>query len=153
MLFQICSLAPLRLQGIRINELHQRLVDSSSVASVGSPASRCSSCPHERVWVTAKCQKECVFSTMEDYFSWRGMGLNVNAGAPVTGTYRVHPVSCQKYKARPVTHCQTVSETVRCYCSSIQRDTCWSVVHETLEVVVVSGNPFRMIKVDAYVPW
>ncbi len=108
---------------------------------------RCSSCPHERVWVTAKCQKESAFSTMEDYFSWRGMGLNVNAGAPVTSTYRVHPVSCQKYKARPVTHCQTVSETVRCYCSSIQRDTCWSVVHETSEVVVVSGNPFRMTKV------
>ncbi len=28
------------------NELHRRLVDSSSVASVGSLASRCRSCPH-----------------------------------------------------------------------------------------------------------
>ncbi len=34
------------------------------------------------------------------------MGLNIDAGAPVTGTYRVHPVSCKKYKARPVTHCK-----------------------------------------------
>ncbi len=31
-------------------------------------------------------------------------------GAPVTGTYIVHPVGCKKYKARPVTHCQTGSE-------------------------------------------
>ncbi len=49
------------------------------------------------------------------------MGLNIDAGAPVTGTYRVHPVSCKKNKARPVTHCQTVSETVRSYGISIQR--------------------------------
>ncbi len=31
------------------NELHRRLVNSSSVASFGSSASRCHSCPHERV--------------------------------------------------------------------------------------------------------
>ncbi len=59
----------------------------------------------------AKRQKECIFSTTEERFSWRGMGLNFDAGAPVIGTYRVHPVGCKKYKARPVTHCQTVSET------------------------------------------
>ncbi len=53
-----------------------------------------------------KCQKVCAFSITEDHFSWRGMGLNVDAGAPVTGTYRVYPVSCKKYKARPVTHCK-----------------------------------------------
>ncbi len=46
------------------------------------------------------------------------MGLNVDAGAPVNGRYRVHPVSCEKYKARPVTHCQTFSKTVRSYGSS-----------------------------------
>ncbi len=54
----------------------------------------------------------------------------------------------KKYKARPVTHCQTVSETVRPYGSSIQRDSFWTVVHETHAVVaqdqIVSprGNPF-----------
>ncbi len=89
------TLAPLHLQGIRINELHRRLVDSSSVTSVGSSASRYRSCPHERVGVTAKRQKECAFSTTEDYFSWRGMGLHVDAGMPVTRTYRVHPVGCK----------------------------------------------------------
>ncbi len=132
----------LRLQGIRINELHRRLVDSSSVASVSSSASRCLSCPHERVGVTAKRQKECVFSTTEDQFSWRGMGLNVDAGAPVTGTYRVHPVGCKKYKARPVTHGQTVLETVRSYGSSIQCDTFWTVVHETPAVVAQDQKGF-----------
>ncbi len=110
--------------GYSHNELHRRLVDSSSVASVGSLALICRSCPHERVGVKAKRQKECAFSTTDDQFSWLGMGLNGDAGVPVTGTYRVHPVGCKKFKARPVTHCQTVSETVMFYGSSIQRDPC-----------------------------
>ncbi len=46
------------------------MVDSSSVASVGSAASRCLDGPHERVGVTAKRQKECAFSTTEDHFPW-----------------------------------------------------------------------------------
>ncbi len=134
--------------GYSHNELHRRLFDSSSVASGGSSASRCCSCPHERVGVMAKRQKECAFSTTEDHFSWRGMRLNVDAGAPVTGKYRVHPIGCEKYKARPVTHCQTVSETVRSYGSSIQRDSFWTVVHETHAVgaqdqrVSPRGSPF-----------
>ncbi len=70
------------------------------------------------------------------------MGLNVDAGAPVTGMYRVHPVSCEKNKARPVTHCQTVSEIVRSYGSSIQRDTFWTVVHETPAVVAQDQRVF-----------
>ncbi len=47
----------------------------------------------------AKHKKECAFSTTEDHFSWRVMGLKIYAGAPVTGTYRVHPVGCEKYKS------------------------------------------------------
>ncbi len=47
------------------NELHQRFVDSSSVTSIGSSASRYSSYPLERVGVTAKRHKECAFSTTE----------------------------------------------------------------------------------------
>ncbi len=68
---------------------------------------------------------------------------------PVTGTYGVHPVSCKKNKAKPVTHCQTVSEIVRSYGSSIQCDTFWTGVHETSGGSGFSprGNPFRMIKV------
>ncbi len=123
-------------------ELHRRLVDSSSVASVGSSASRCRSCPHGKIGVTAKRQEKCAFSITEDHFPGRDMGLNVDAGAPVTGTYRVHPIGCEKNKARPVTHCQTVSETVGSYGSSIQRDTCWTVAHETPPVVAQDQRVF-----------
>ncbi len=115
---------------------------SSSVASVGSTASRCRAGPHERVGVTAKRQKECAFSTTEDHLPWRGMGLHIDAGTPVTGMYRVHPVSCGKNKARPVTHCQTASETVRSYGSSIQRDIFWTAVHETSTVVTQDQRVF-----------
>ncbi len=87
-------------------------------------------------------KKDCALSTTEDHFFWRGMGLNVNACVPVTGTYRVHPVGCEKNKARPVTHCQTVSETVVFYGSSIQRDTFWTAVHETSTVVAQDQRVF-----------
>ncbi len=70
------------------------------------------------------------------------MKLNVDAGAPVTGTYRAHAVGCEKNKARPVTHCQTVSETVRSYGSSIQCDTFLTVVHETPAVVAQDQKVF-----------
>ncbi len=118
-----CSSGASASSGYSHIELHRRLFDFSSVASVGSSASRFRSCPHERIGVTAKCQEECAFSTTEDRYFRRGMGLIVDSGVPVTGTYRVHPVGCEKDKARPVTHCHTVSETVRSYGSSIQRDT------------------------------
>ncbi len=42
-------------------ELHRRLVNSSSVTSVGSSASICRSCPHEIIRVTAKRQKRLWF--------------------------------------------------------------------------------------------
>ncbi len=41
-----CSLGTSSASGYSHYELHRRLVDSSSVASVGSSASRCRSCPH-----------------------------------------------------------------------------------------------------------
>ncbi len=81
-----CSPGASSALGYSYYELHRRLVDSSSVASVGSAASRCRAGPHERVGITAKRQKECAFSTTEDHFPWHGMGLNVDSGAPVTGT-------------------------------------------------------------------
>ncbi len=96
----------------------------------------------KKTGVTAKRQEKCAFSTTEDHFPGRDVGLNVDAGAPVTGTYRVHPIGCEKNKARPVTHCQTVSETVRSYGSSIQRDTCWTVAHETPAVVAQDQRVF-----------
>ncbi len=57
----------------------------------------------------------------------------------LTGTYRIHPAGCEKDKVRPVTHCQTVSETVRSYGSSIQRDTFRTAVHETPAVMAQDG--------------
>ncbi len=137
-----CSPGASSPSGYSHYELHRRLVDSSSVASVGSSASRCRSCPHGKIGVTAKRQEKCAFSITEDHFPGRDMGLNVDAGAPVTGTYRVHPIGCEKNKARPVTHCQTVSETVGSYGSSIQRDTCWTVAHETPPVVAQDQRVF-----------
>ncbi len=101
-----CSPGTSSASGCSHYELHRRLVDSSSVASVGSSASRCRSWPHEKIGVTAKRQEKCAFSITEGQFPGRDMGLNVDAGTSVTGTYRVHPVSCKKYKARPVTHCK-----------------------------------------------
>ncbi len=148
-----CSSGASASSGYSHIELYRRLVDSSSFASVGSSASRCRSCPHERIGVTDKCQEKCAFSTTEDHFFRRGMGLNTDAGAPVTGTYRVHPVGCEKDKARPLTHCQTDSETVRSYGSSIPRDTFWTAVHETPAVVAQDqrvfpeGQPLLLIKV------
>ncbi len=130
------------------------MADSSSVASVGSSALRYRSCPHERVGVTAKRQKECAFSTTEDYIPWRGMGLNVDAGAPVTGTYRVHPVSCQKIKARPVTHCQTVSERLLGLMAATSNVIPFGLLYMRLlqwwlrtKGFSPKGNAFRMIKV------
>ncbi len=64
---RICSSGASAPSEYSHNELHRRLVDSSSVASVGSSASRCRSGPHERVGVTAKCQKS-VTSPLERTF-------------------------------------------------------------------------------------
>ncbi len=90
----------------------------------------------------AKRQEKCAFSTTENHFPGCDMELNVDADAPFTGTYRVHPVGCGKNKSRPVTHCQTVSETVRSYGSSIQRDTFWTVAHVTPAVVAQDQRVF-----------
>ncbi len=139
--------------GFRVFALYRRLVDFSSVASVGSSASRCRSCQHEKLGLRLKRQEKCAFSFTEDHFPGRDMGLNVDAGAPVTGTFRVHPVGCGKNKARPVTHCQTVSETVRSYGSSIQGDTFGLLHMRPLQWWLRTkgfsprGNPFCMIKV------
>jgi len=63
-------------------------------------------------------KKECAVSIKKKKCS---LGLNVDAGIPLTCTNRVHPVSFEKNKARPVTHC--VLETVGSDGSSAHRDT------------------------------
>ncbi len=148
-----CSPGTSSASGYSHYELYRRLVDFSSVASVGSSASRCRSCQHEKLGLRLKRQEKCAFSFTEDHFPGRDMGLNVDAGAPVTGTFRVHPVGCGKNKARPVTHFQTVSETVRSYGSSIQGDTFGLLHMRPLQWWLRTkgfsprGNPFCMIKV------
>ncbi len=86
------ALAPLYRQGIRImnyiddwlilDQSHQLAVRHRDVVLAHM----------KELGLRLKHQKECAFSTTEDHFSWRGMGLNVDAGTPVTGTYRIHPV-------------------------------------------------------------
>ncbi len=148
-----CSPGTSSASGYSHYELYRRLVDFSSVASVGSSASRCRSCQHGKLGLRLKRQEKCAFSFTEDHFPGRDMGLNVDAGAPVTGTFRVHPVGCGKNKARPVTHSQTVSETVRSYGSSIQGDTFGLLHMRPLQWWLRTkgfsprGNPFCMIKV------
>ncbi len=148
-----CSPGTSSASGYSHYELYRRLVDFSSVASVGSSASRCRSCQHEKLGLRLKRQEKCAFSFTEDHFPGRDMGLNVDAGAPVTGTFRDHPVGCGKNKARPVTHFQTVSETVRSYGSSIQGDTFGLLHMRPLQWWLRTkgfsprGNPFCMIKV------
>ncbi len=92
-----CSPGASSASGYSHYELHRRLVDSSSVASVGSSASRCCSCPHERVGVTAKCQKKSVLSPLQRTTSLAVVcdSTSTQLNMPVTGTYRVHPVSCK----------------------------------------------------------
>ncbi len=123
-------------------ELHRRMVDSSSDASVGSSVSRCRSCPHERIGVTAKRQEECAFSTTEDHFlgvAWDSTSMQVRLSP--AGIESILS-AVKKDKARPVTHCQTVSETDRFYGSSIQRDIFWTAVHETPAVVAKDQRVF-----------
>ncbi len=136
------ALVPLCLQGIRIMnyiddwlilaQSHQLAVRHRDVILAHM----------KKLGLRLNAKEKCAFSITEDHFPRRDMGLNVDAGAPVTGTYRVHPIGCEKNKARPVTHCQTVSETVRSYGSSIQRDTCWTVAHEIPPVVAQDQRVF-----------
>ncbi|XDV19881.1 hypothetical protein PO909_025279 [Leuciscus waleckii] len=137
-----CSPGALAPSGFSHIELDRRLVVFSSVASGGDSASRCRPRPYERAGVTAERQEECAFSTSEDHFFRRGLGFSVDAGAPVTATCRLHPCNCEKCKARPATHCQTVPETVGSHGSSFQRDTFWTTAHETPAVVAQDQRVF-----------
>ncbi len=87
----------------------------------------------------AKRQENCDFSITEDHFPGRDMGLNVNAGAPVICTYRVHPVSCKKNKARPVTHSKQFQRLLGLMAAASSFCT---VVHETPAVVAQDQRVF-----------
>ncbi len=130
-------------------------MNSSSVASVGSLASRCRSCPHERDGVTAKRQKECAFSTTEDHFSWHGIGLNIDAGAPVTGSPSIESIlsavkSIRQDQSLTVRQFQRLLGLMAAAANMIpfgllyMRPLQWWLRTKGFSP---KGNPFRMIKV------
>ncbi len=70
------------------------------------------------------------------------MGLNVDAGAPVTARIESILSAVKRIKLGQSLTVKTVSETIRSYGSSIQRDTFWTVVHETHAVVAQDQRGF-----------
>ncbi len=151
--------------------LHRRLVDSISVASVGSSASRCRSCHMKKFGLRLNAKKSVLSPLQRTTFLgviWDSTSTAdmwyATTGAPVTGTYRVHPVGCGKNKARPVTHCQTLTETIRSYGSSLQRDTFWTLHCCTWDPCSGGSGPkgfprgatpfaWSRSRSDAFVPW
>ncbi len=90
----------------------------------------------------AKHQEKCAFSTTENHLSGCGVGFDDDAGTSVSCSYRCDSHSRKESERRPVTHCQTVSETARSDGSCIQCDTFWPAVHETLAVVAQDQRVF-----------
>ncbi len=99
------------------------LVDSRSIRADGSSTLRCCSCSHESVGVKTVRQGECAFSITENHLSWCGVGFDHDAGTYVPCSDRVDPHSSQESERRPVTHCQTVSETAGSDGSCVQHVT------------------------------
>ncbi len=137
-----CSPGVSSASGYSHYELNRRLVDSSSVASVGSAALRCCAGPHEGDGITAKRQKSMLYPLQRTTFL--GVVWDSTSMQTCLSLTRIESIlsAVKKNKARPVTHCQTVSETVRSYGSSIQSDTFWTAVHETSTVVAYDQRVF-----------
>ncbi len=83
-------------------ELHQRLVDFSSIGAVGGSTSRCRSRPHERFGVKTKHQEKCAFSITENHLSGCGVGFDRDAGTSVPCSDRVDPHGSQESERRQV---------------------------------------------------
>ncbi len=127
------ALVPLRLQGIRIMnyiddwlilaQSHQLAVRHRDVVLAHM----------KKLGLRHKRQEKCALSPLQRTtflgVIWDSTSMQARLSP---ARYRIHPVGCGKNKARPVTHCQTVSETVRSYGSSIQRDTFWTVAMRPL---------------------
>ena len=123
-------------------KLYRRLVDSSSIGASGGSTSRCRSRSYQETGVEAQCQEKCAISTTEYHLSGCNLGVNDDAGSPVSCSYRFDSHGRQTSEARPVAHCETVSETVRSDGSSVQRYTLRPVVHETVAVVAQDQGVF-----------
>ncbi|KAL0154734.1 hypothetical protein M9458_048997, partial [Cirrhinus mrigala] len=70
-----------------------------------------------------------------NHLSGRGVGFVRNAGTSVSCSDQVDPHLSQESQNRPVTHCQTIPETVGSDGRCVQRNTFWPAVHETPAVV------------------
>ncbi|KAI2644944.1 Transposon Ty3-I Gag-Pol polyprotein [Labeo rohita] len=72
-----------------------------------------------------KRQEKCAFSTTEDHLPGRGVGFDLDAGMSISCLDRVDPHLSQESQNRPVTHCQTVLDTVGSDGSCVQQNTFW----------------------------
>ncbi len=70
------------------------------------------------------------------------MGFNDDAGTSVSCSYRSDTHSYERSDRKPVTHCQTVLETVGSDGSCVHPDSCWPAVHETPAVVTQDQGVF-----------
>ncbi len=141
---EVCGCCPgsVATPGHPHTQLYRWLVDFSSVRADGGSASRCRPRPFEIAGAAAERQVECAFSATENHLSGCGMGFDNDAGTVVSCSYRSNSHSREGSERRPVTHCQTVSETVGSDSSCVQHDTFWPAVHETFAVVAQDQGVF-----------
>ncbi len=130
-----CCLGSVATPGHPHTQFHRRLVDISSVRADGGSASRCRPRPYERAGVMAERQEKCAFSTTENHLSGRDVGFDNDACTVVSCSYRSDSHSCKGSERRPVTHCQTVSETVGSDGSTVHRDIFWPAVQHIHQVL------------------
>ncbi len=144
-----CDVLPFRTLRSRLAQI-LKLFDSEEldVVSVNARDTE-DSPPQSRAY-------EEFFEVVTKTVDWPAERTNVDAGAPVTGTHRVYSVGCEKNKAKPVTHCQTVSETVRYMAAAsnvipfgllYMRPLQWWLRIKGFSLRGDPFNPFRMIKV------
>ncbi|XDV25212.1 hypothetical protein PO909_029164 [Leuciscus waleckii] len=137
-----CSSISAQTTGNTYSELYRRLAYPSRVRTSGGSASRCRSRTYEEIGVEIECQEQCTFSSTEDHLSWCRVGFSDNEGRALACSCRFDPHSCKRDKARPVTHCKTVSKAVGSDGSRGQHYTVRPAVHEAPTVVAQDQGVF-----------
>ncbi len=125
-----CSPGSVATPGHPHTQIHQRLVDLSSIRAISGSASRCHSCPYERPGVKTKRKEKCASSSTEDHLSGRGVGFDHDAGTIVPCSYRVDPHDSRESEKRLVAHCEAFSKAVGSDGSCVQHGNFWPVAHE-----------------------
>ncbi len=121
---------------------HRQLADTSSVRTDGGLALRCHSRPYVRAVAKTKIKEKCAFSSTEDHLSRCSVGFDRDVDTSVSCSDQFDPLSSQESKRRPVTHCQTVSETDGYDGSCVQHDTFRPAVHNSPAVVTQDQRVF-----------